>query len=80
MKTSPVTPADLQRSVLAVPPLPRKADLSINTAALKTLAADLRAGGVSTFMWGGNANLYNMGVKEFASFCRAIIGISEPGD
>jgi len=27
MKTSPVTPADLARSVIAVPPLARRADL-----------------------------------------------------
>ena len=68
MKTTPVTPADLQRSVLAVPPLCRRADLALDEGETRKLVQHLRAGGVSTFMWGGNANLYNMGVGEFASF------------
>ena len=54
-------------------PLPRKSDLAIDKAGLQSLVDDLRAGGISTFMWGGNANLYNMGVSEFAEFC----GIAE---
>jgi len=33
MKTTPVTPDDLQRSVIAVPPLARHADLTLNPAA-----------------------------------------------
>ena len=65
MKTTPVTPADLQRSVLAVPPLPRRADLALDEAALRKLLAHMDAGGVGSFMWGGNANLYNVGVTEF---------------
>lgn len=65
MKTTAVTPADLQRSVLAVPPLPRRADLALDEAQLRNLLAHMEAGGVGSFMWGGNANLYNVGVAEF---------------
>ena len=68
MKTSPVTPADLQRSVLAVPPLCRRPDLALDEAANRAMVAHLRGGGVTTHMWGGNANLYNMGSAEFGPF------------
>ncbi|MEO6960031.1 MAG: dihydrodipicolinate synthase family protein, partial [Burkholderiaceae bacterium] len=37
MKTTPVTHEDLSSSVLAVPPLARHADLSLNNAANKAL-------------------------------------------
>ena len=60
MKTTRVTPADLQRSVLAVPPLARRADFALDEAQTARIVGHLRDGGVSTFMWGGNANLYNM--------------------
>ena len=61
MKTSPVTPADLSASVLSVPPLARKADLSLNPDANRALIRHLEAGGVRTLMYGGNANFYNIG-------------------
>ncbi len=67
MKTTPVTPADLAASVLSVPPLARKADLSIDPAANKKLIAHLEAGGVRTLMYGGNANFYNAPVGEYAA-------------
>ena len=60
MKTSPVTEADLRASILSVPPLSRKADFTIDRDQNARLLAHLRSGGVSTFMYGGNANLYNM--------------------
>ena len=66
MKTSPVTPQDLSASVLAVPPLARQADLSLDPAANRALIRHLEAGGVSTLMYGGNANFYNLGVGDYA--------------
>jgi len=48
VKTGAVTPADLARSVLAVPPLARHADLSLNTVANRALIRHLENGGVST--------------------------------
>ena len=50
MKTSPVTAQDLQRSVIAVPPLARHDDLSLNEAANKALLGHLEAGGVRNVM------------------------------
>ena len=64
MKTSAVSPADLARSVLAVPPLARNGDLTLNRAANAALIRHLEAGGVSTLMYGGNANFYNIGLYE----------------
>jgi dihydrodipicolinate synthase/N-acetylneuraminate lyase len=66
VKTSPVGFNDLSRSVLAVPPLARNADLSLNRAANLQLIRHLESGGVSTLMYGGNANFYNMGLYEYA--------------
>lgn len=66
MKLSAVTPADLARSVIAVPPLARHPDLSINTAANRALIGHLEKGGVRSLMYGGNANFYHVGVNEYA--------------
>lgn len=65
MKTTAVTRADLERSVIAVPPLARNADLSLNADENRKLVRHLEQGGVSTLLYGGNANLYNTSVSEF---------------
>ena len=67
MKTSAVTAADLARSVLAVPPLARNGDLTLNPSANAALIRHLEAGGVSTLMYGGNANFYNIGLYEYGA-------------
>jgi dihydrodipicolinate synthase/N-acetylneuraminate lyase len=56
---------DLTQSVIAVPPLARHDDLSLNIAANKALIQHLESGGVSTLMYGGNANLYNVAASEY---------------
>jgi dihydrodipicolinate synthase/N-acetylneuraminate lyase len=66
MKTGPVTASDLARSVLAVPPLARNPDLSLNRTANRALIRHLEAGGVSTLIYGGNANFYNIGAGDYA--------------
>jgi dihydrodipicolinate synthase/N-acetylneuraminate lyase len=67
LKTSAVGPADLARSVLAVPPLARNRDLTLNPGANAALIRHLEAGGVSTLLYGGNANLYNVGLYEYGA-------------
>jgi dihydrodipicolinate synthase/N-acetylneuraminate lyase len=67
MKTGSVDSADLARSVISVPPLARRADLSLDPDANRTLIRHLEAGGVSTLMYGGNANFYNVGLYEYAA-------------
>lgn len=79
MKTDAVVPADLARSVLSVPPLPRGADGAIHEGETKRLVDWLHSGGVTTYLFGGNANLYNMGVSEFATLLDVLERIS-PAD
>ena len=66
MKTTPVQPADLARSVISVPPLARRPDLSLDPAANRALVRHLEVGGVTTLMYGGNANFYHIGLKQFS--------------
>jgi dihydrodipicolinate synthase/N-acetylneuraminate lyase len=77
MKTTPVTPSDLTRSVLSVPPLCRDADMRLDQAENARIVAHLRSGGVTTHLWGGNANLYNMGLSEFTAFLDMAEAIAE---
>jgi dihydrodipicolinate synthase/N-acetylneuraminate lyase len=65
MKTSAVTSADLGKSILSVPPLARAADFSVSDVENRKLVNHLKQGGVSTFMYGGNANFYNISVGEY---------------
>jgi dihydrodipicolinate synthase/N-acetylneuraminate lyase len=67
VKTSAVHAADLARSVIAVPPLARNGDLTLNPEANLALIRHLESGGVSTMMYGGNANFYNIGMYEYAA-------------
>jgi dihydrodipicolinate synthase/N-acetylneuraminate lyase len=64
MKTSPVTVDDLSRSVIAVPPLARKMDGTLNRSANKMLLDHISRAGINTIMYGGNANLYHQPVSE----------------
>ena len=49
MKTTPVTADDLAASVLAVPPLARNADWSLNVPANKAMSTPLKASAVVSF-------------------------------
>lgn len=79
MKTDAIIPADLARSVLSVPPLPRGADGAIHEGETKRLVDWLHSGGVTTYLFGGNANLYNIGVGEFSTLLDILERIS-PAD
>jgi dihydrodipicolinate synthase/N-acetylneuraminate lyase len=80
MKTTPVTPADLAASVLSVPPLARNANFAIDKTENVKLLNHLRSGGVRTFMYGGNANLYNIGVSELRSLAEMLLEIARDDD
>ena len=67
MKTNPVKAADLARSVIAVPPLARNADYSLNKAANQALIKHMEQGGIRSLMYGGNANFYHLPLAEYAS-------------
>jgi dihydrodipicolinate synthase/N-acetylneuraminate lyase len=65
MKTAPGTPADLGASVFAVPPLARNADLTLNRAANAAQIRHIEAGGVTSLLYGGNANLFHVSASEY---------------
>lgn len=66
MKTTPITAADLARSVISVPPLCRDAKLQLAGAENVRLIRHLENGGVRILLYGGNANLYNIAVSTYA--------------
>jgi dihydrodipicolinate synthase/N-acetylneuraminate lyase len=74
MQTTPITTQDLLSSVVSVPPLARNNDLTLNDAANRALIKHLEAGGVRTFLYGGNANLYNIAVSEYAQLLEFLSG------
>ncbi len=78
MQTTPITYDDLRSSVISVPPLARKADLTLNDAENTKLIKHLEAGGVRTFLYGGNANLYNIAVSEFPKLLEFLAGAVAP--
>ena len=60
-----LTPQRLIESVLAVPPLCRKSDLSLDAAANVKLIRHIEAGGITTLLYGGNANFYHLPLSEY---------------
>ena len=73
MKTTPITSEDLAGSIIAVPPLCRDLDLLIDEGENARMINHLEAGGVSTLLYGGNANLYNIAVSEYAQLLDMLV-------
>jgi dihydrodipicolinate synthase/N-acetylneuraminate lyase len=71
--------ADLKKTVVAVPPLARNPDLTLNRAANAALIRHLEAGGIRTLIYGGNANFYNIGLYEYASVVDQLLELTSPG-
>jgi dihydrodipicolinate synthase/N-acetylneuraminate lyase len=78
MKTQAVTFADLSGSVLAVPPLARNADLTLNRAANGALIKHIEGGGISTLLYGGNANFYHVGLAEYPALLDMLAELAAP--
>ena len=76
MSIKTFTPDLLARSVLSVPPLARKSDYSLDKEGNRRILDHLSAGGVTTALYGGNANLYNMGVREFGTLIEQLEDIA----
>ncbi len=66
MNTAEFSPDILKQSIMSVPPLARNRDRSFNRDANKKMIQHLEAGGVTTLLYGGNANLYHVSVSEYA--------------
>jgi dihydrodipicolinate synthase/N-acetylneuraminate lyase len=67
MITTPYDAAAIARSVLAVPPLARNADYSLNKAENQKIVRHLEAGGIRALLYGGNANFYHVPLSEYES-------------
>jgi len=78
MQTTPITFDDLRSSVIAVPPLARRADLTLNDDANIKLIRHMETGGVRTLLYGGNANLYNIAVSEYPQLLEFLADAAAP--
>lgn len=76
MKTTPVTLEDLQ-GVFAVPPLCRKpaAGRPLDFAENAGLVRHMAAGGLSRFLYGGNAFLYHLTLAEYEALVDWLVGL-----
>lgn len=75
MNTAEITPKTLAASVIAVPPLARHADESLNADENRKLVRHLEAGGVSTLLYGGNAVLYHVALSEYTALLKMLASI-----
>ncbi len=75
MARDPVTPHDL-RGVFAVPPLPRRPDAhrTLDFDEAERVARHVAQGGVSRFLYGGNAFLYHVSLGEYQSLLDWLAG------
>jgi dihydrodipicolinate synthase/N-acetylneuraminate lyase len=67
--------ADLS-GVYAVPPLPRRRDerRTLDLGAAEMIARHIEAGGITRFLYGGNAFLYHVSLDEFAALIDWLAG------
>lgn len=65
MNTFPLSVEEFSSSVLAVPPLARRADLTVDAEQNRKLIRHIESGGLRTLLYGGNANLYHTSVHEY---------------
>ena len=72
MKKSSVSEVDICRSVWAVPPIALdKGNLPID-APNSALISHIETGGITTILWGGNANIYGMTCRTFTAMAEMI--------
>ncbi|MGF6754136.1 dihydrodipicolinate synthase family protein [Paraburkholderia sp. GAS42] len=65
MNVSPISDSEFAATVMAVPPLARRADYSLDAVENQKLIRHIESGGVRTLLYGGNANLYHVAVSEY---------------
>ena len=76
---SGITLEDL-KGVYAVPPLPRKPDgrRSLNFDAAESVASHVEAGGITRYLYGGNAFLYHITLEEYDALLGWLAGFAAP--
>jgi dihydrodipicolinate synthase/N-acetylneuraminate lyase len=78
MKTTPIQPEDL-RGVFAVPPLARQNNLhrSLDLEQNDIIVRHIAAGGITRFLYGGNAFLYHVTLAEYEQLLDWLVGFDE---
>lgn len=76
MNREPLTPDTLASSVIAVPPLARNDDYTLNRDENRKIVRHLEEGGVSTLLYGGNAILYHVAPSEYAGLLELLAEIA----
>jgi len=79
VKNSPVTPDDLGRSVIAVPPLALTADLTPDQNENRKILEHLHAGGVTSYLYGGNANFFAVPLSGYTAILDMLEEITPAG-
>ena len=75
MKTTAVRPDDL-RGVFAVPPLARRSDRAIDFSENDRLVRHMAAGGITRYLYGGNAFLYHVTLAEYEELLGWLSGLA----
>ena len=78
MTPSSITLGDLH-GLFAVPPLPRRVDRGLDVDAAARVACHIAAGGVSRFLYGGNAFLYHVTLAEYEALLAWLASFPVPG-
>lgn len=65
MHTAPLTDEMIRNSVMAVPPLARRADYSLDREENVKIIRHIEGGGVNLLLYGGNANFYHVPLGEY---------------
>lgn len=78
MMTVEITPALIRSSVIAVPPLARDESGGICATQNERMIRYLERGGVSTLLYGGNANLYHLRPSEYAGLLEMLSSLAGP--
>ncbi|MFD1561401.1 dihydrodipicolinate synthase family protein [Paraburkholderia silviterrae] len=78
MNVSPIVESEFASTVMAVPPLARRPDFSLDVEANRKLVRHMEAGGLRTLLYGGNANLYHVAVSEFRELLDMLAEVSSP--
>lgn len=76
MITAPLTSSHLAASVMAVPPLSRRPDFTLDEKANAAIVGHLEAGGVRLLLYGGNANLYHVPLSEYEALLAMLARIA----
>jgi dihydrodipicolinate synthase/N-acetylneuraminate lyase len=78
MNVTPIAESEFASTVMAVPPLARRSDLTLDVEENRRLIRHMEAGGIRTLLYGGNANLYHVAVSEYRELLDMLADLTGP--